>query len=62
MQQLYKCAKSPYIYSQFAMALVYLTRRETFSACHRLHCSDLTPEENRWGDPVITRQKKEKNI
>ena len=28
-------------------ALVYLTRRESFSACHRLHCPDLTPEENR---------------
>lgn len=27
--------------------LVYLTRRETFSACHRLHSKDLTDEENR---------------
>nr|CAG4641324.1 EOG090X0HIM [Eulimnadia texana] len=27
--------------------VAYLTRRETFSACHRLHSSALTPEENR---------------
>jgi len=27
--------------------LVYLTRRETFSACHRLHSRDLTDEANR---------------
>ena len=27
--------------------LVYLTRRETFSACHRLHSKTLTDEENR---------------
>lgn len=28
------------------MALVYLTRRETFSASHRLHSVDLSAEEN----------------
>lgn len=29
------------------MALVYLTRRETFSACHRLHNPTLSDDENR---------------
>jgi len=29
------------------MALVYLTRRETFSACHRLHSKQLNDEENK---------------
>merc|ERR1712173_30336 len=29
------------------MALVYLTRRETLSACHRLHSNQLSDEENR---------------
>jgi len=29
------------------MALVYLTRRETLSACHRLHSKQLSDEENR---------------
>lgn len=28
------------------MAIVYLTRRETFSACHRLHSAELSPDEN----------------
>jgi len=28
------------------MPLVYLTRRETFSACHRLHSTKLSDEEN----------------
>jgi len=28
------------------MPLVYLTRRETFSACHRLNSNQLSPEEN----------------
>lgn len=28
------------------MPLVYLTRRETFSACHRLNSAQLSPEEN----------------
>jgi 6-pyruvoyltetrahydropterin/6-carboxytetrahydropterin synthase len=28
------------------MALVYLTRRETFSACHRLHSTKLSQAEN----------------
>ena len=28
------------------MSKVYLTRRETFSACHRLHAKDLSDEEN----------------
>ena len=29
------------------MALVYLTRRETLSACHRLHSKHLSDEENK---------------
>lgn len=29
------------------MSLVYLIRRESFSACHRLHNSNLTEEENK---------------
>lgn len=29
------------------MSLIYLTRRETFSASHRLHSSAMTPEENK---------------
>ncbi len=33
--------------STLAPPLVYITRRESFSAAHRLHSSQLTDEENR---------------
>ncbi|XP_031622451.1 6-pyruvoyl tetrahydrobiopterin synthase [Contarinia nasturtii] len=29
-----------------SLPIAYLTRKETFSACHRLHSKDLTDEEN----------------
>ena len=37
------------------MALVYLTRRETLSACHRLHSKHLSDEENKKIFDKVTR-------